>query len=205
VGKLENQKMSFTFTIKEKKYCFLHIPKNGGKSIIKYLRNENINISRPLVKHASFLETEKELEKNYNYFCILRDPYSRMVSYFSYIKQKSLDHGQVQAKKIADKEGFSGFVDYVTKGSPPDVFRPQKEYIKDEAGNILEKNIRYLKLENIKDDVKGFMEEICFEPKTAYPHINQSKHSSTDSFYKNKEDREKVYRFEEEIFNKFKY
>lgn len=197
--------MSFLFEVKKKKYCFLHIPKNGGKSIIKNLNNEKIKVSRPLLKHATFLETKKELKEDCHFFCILRNPYSRMVSYFSYIKQKLPEHGQAEALRIAKTEGFSGFINYVTDAKSPEVFRPQKEYISDESGNILEKNITYLRLENIEEDVKNFMEKIELHPKTAYPHTNKSEHPSFKTFYNNEEDKRKVFLFEEEIFKKFKY
>lgn len=85
--------MSFIINIpNNKRLIFIHIPKNGGMSMVKTL--EILNPYRPyssLLGHLTFLETEQILTHNNKdiYFCISRNPWDRMVSYYNYISQKN--------------------------------------------------------------------------------------------------------------------
>ena len=197
--------MSFSIIGQNKKYCFLHIPKNGGKSIMYSLEGKGLAITRPIAKHATFIETKKAIKTEHKFFCTIRNPLERMISYYSYIKQRPIEHGQARAKAIADFRGFESFVDYVKSKEAPDIFRPQFDYITSDNKTINE-NIHFLKVENLKEDFLNFLnnEHITNNP-ISLKRINKSEHLNPRCYYTSSKIIDKVIEFEKDIFERFDY
>lgn len=197
--------MSFSIRGKNKKYCFLHIPKNGGKSIIYSLEGKGLAITRPIKKHATFLETKEIIKTEDKFFCAIRNPFERMISYYCYIKQRPIEHGQARAKAIADFRGFESFVDYVRSKEAPNVFRPQFDYITSDNKTINE-NIHFLRVENLQEDFSDFIqkERITDKP-ISLKHINKSERLNPRCYYTNNKIIDKVIDFEKAIFERFDY
>lgn len=72
-----------------KPYRFIHIPKTGGTSILKVLTENSVNFyygnePKRVGRHryASAWKDEQSIK-----FTIVRDPYTRTVSYYNYIKR----------------------------------------------------------------------------------------------------------------------
>jgi hypothetical protein len=64
---------------------FIHIPKTGGTSVSE--RFKRFNPRKERFKHNSYIEYKKFLKKDfekYKIFSIIRNPYSRLASYFKY-------------------------------------------------------------------------------------------------------------------------
>ena len=68
-------------------YHFIHIPKNGGISIRDALvRHRDVSLSDPL--HARYRDVVGKAG-NLRYFCIVRNPWERVVSRFFYARQSA--------------------------------------------------------------------------------------------------------------------
>ena len=150
--------MSFCIDIEgDKKLVFVHIPKNGGTSLIASLVHLGPNRPlRSLYGHLTFLETQKILGNNpsHFYFCISRNPWSRMVSYYHYISQTPHEHHGISDlhEKINSGMTFEEFVNVLINNERV-IFRPQYEYIIDENKDI---PLEVLKLDSIEDSLSDF-------------------------------------------------
>lgn len=199
--------MSFILNIENnKRLVFVHIPKNGGKSLIKSL--EHLNPERPLqslMGHLSFLETQKILGKKSSdfYFCISRNPWQRMVSYYNYISQKSpVEHGITDLHmKINSGMSFEEFVNFliIDKRS---VFRPQYEYVVDSNKEV---SLEVLRLDTIEDSLNNFLIKHNLNKDFNMCKINTSTHSHYSSFYDSNDLIEKVAKFEKGIIDYHNY
>jgi len=199
--------MSFIINIpNNKRLIFIHIPKNGGMSMVKTL--EILNPYRPyssLLGHLTFLETEQILTHNNKdiYFCISRNPWDRMVSYYNYISQKKPDeHGVTDLhNKINSGMLFGEFVDIII-AEKRNIFRPQYEYMINSENNIC---VNVLSLEKINEDLQLFLNKQGLENKFSMTKINTSKHVHYSSFYDSNELIEKVAKFEKGIIDYHNY
>ncbi len=76
---------------------FIHIPKNGGLSIVKFCRDHNLDVlygvpkfnNRITKKHATNQYWHHEPSKK---FAIVRNPLSRLVSWFNYLTRLEAYH-----------------------------------------------------------------------------------------------------------------
>lgn len=115
--------------VKNPSMMFIHIPKTGGESIREWiytnLKNELI-VTNKLAKHATQHEIEDVLSKeNYNQqvrfkFCVVRNPWERLVSAYEYMnkyfigskdgKAFSVSFDDFIRRKHPFKEGPWGFL-----------------------------------------------------------------------------------------------
>ena len=69
------------------KKIFIHIPRTGGTSINEYFKskNEPVNAIYSNFKHYTYNDYKiiSDIE-NYEMFTVVRNPYTRIVSYFNY-------------------------------------------------------------------------------------------------------------------------
>ena len=174
-----------TYTFKNKKhkiklYYFVHIPKTGGSSLKKYLldkskkdklMNKTLSQQNILIKgkkyflriisygHKQAIEISPELYK----FCILREPYSRFLSAFKYVKEG----GKNNPFWGPEKYMFQKFKKF-NINTPSDIFKlkneydknkilnyvmfvPMYKYITDDKGNIIVDKIFILEKMNMKN------------------------------------------------------
>lgn len=141
---------------------FLHIPKCAGSSIRKWLID---NVPGSVSLKASH-NTYEDLHRNKDLgmiFCVVRNPYDRVVSGFNYKRQKN--------PKEFNKE-FKSFADYVHKGSDK-TFIPQWQYA--EKADIV------LRYESLVEDFKQVQDYYkCY---VDLPHTNKSSHDHWKTYY----------------------
>ena len=170
------------------KTIFIHIPKTAGTSISAYFNEQQTRLRIQPGKHDTVHHIKQRffnIYNSYNKFTIVRNPYDRMVSWYSFLKENSLknvipfdewikDHSKLW--HIDDPEYFAG---------------PQYVWI--------DKTVNVLKYENLKEDLNNF-----FNKEIDLPIINKSKRKDYLSYY-NKESLNIVYNKHKEDFKKFNY
>jgi hypothetical protein len=175
--------MSFTFNKNQKEFVFLHIPKNGGKSLVEYFSKNGIR--RPgkrFIGHLSYLETENLFEdkKERIFFAISRNPWERWVSFYHYLK---VDHHSLIKLGILNKFfkwSFEEFIDWSIESNEK-LLRPQWDYIINEKSEV---SVEILKLENIDQDVKDFCKRRNLDPVKTHK-SNTSNHGIYTGYYNN--------------------
>lgn len=75
----------------EYKYIFLHVPKNAGTSIKEVLKEKHMGIQHGV--HTSAVKAQRLLGKiqfdDYFKFAVVRNPYSRVVSWYNHLLRES--------------------------------------------------------------------------------------------------------------------
>ena len=174
--------------IDEYKTIFIHIPKTAGTSISSYFNERQIRLRVQPGKHDTINHIKQRfsnLYDSYSNFTVVRNPYDRMVSWYSFLKGNSSkevvsfnewikDHSKLW--HIDDPKYFAG---------------PQYVWINE--------TVSILKYENLKEDLNNF-----FNKKIDLPIINKSKRKDYLSYY-NEESLDIVYNKHREDFKRFNY
>jgi hypothetical protein len=152
-------------------FIFVHIPKTGGNSITKALKDYSIDrikfirrgngillANMGLEKHCSLSEYSKVIDTDvYFKFSVIRNPYDRFLSWF-YYEKKYFDYGGDM------KQFFFTMCD-------TSLFRSQYELLKPaENKNGIDFLLRY---ENLKSDFKILCTKLNVDVRLG--HINNSK------------------------------
>jgi hypothetical protein len=128
--------------MKEGKFIFIHIPKTGGLSLTRALLGSEFN-KHVTAKRFQLLLPEDEF-KNYFKFCIVRNPWDRVVSAFLYLKKGGLTESNLIFSQRA-LQGINTFDDFVKnyllkklheKGVYTH-FIPQYKFVCDQKGQLL--------------------------------------------------------------------
>jgi len=192
-----------------KELFFIHIPKNGGTSIENTGKEHNINWGKNLKLnlkekrcsywHLPIKYINPKYYKNKVLFCIVRNPYNRIVSEYKFITKNK--------KKLSGKN-LNLFVKEKLEEYKNDKFindchiMPQTEFIKDKNGKLL-KNLEILKFENLENDFQKLLK------KYNYPKMNLRNDNKTpkDITYKdlNDESINLINDFYSEDFSFFNY
>ena len=155
----------------QKKFAFVHIPRTAGTSIEMQLKkyrdknesvghNTSIEIKNSLDcpcqhtcdGHNTALETKNVLGKNWdNYytFTIVRNPWDRAISAYSYILQND---------SWAKYPTFKMWITKNRKQFLREIARPQTDWILDENGDILVDHI--FKFEDLKNAWKQICDDL---------------------------------------------
>lgn len=92
-----------------KKLLFIHIPRNAGKSIASALRRE-LNGKKVAWEHAKLKDVNFST-RGLTKFCVVRNPYERMVSLWKYIVHEKVTYEPRKGKRRKSSEleeiGFS--------------------------------------------------------------------------------------------------
>lgn len=128
---------------------FIHVPKTGGSSVLKYLTDNNVNFlygeePKRVGRHryASMWASEKSYK-----FTVVRNPYSRTVSYYNYTTHKNW------------KPTFEDFVKNKLVNNiqkVPNVWIPQTMWVCDENNKIIVDKIFKLE-ENLECNLNNFL------------------------------------------------
>ncbi len=205
--------MSFIFKFNSNTtHVFLHIPKNGGSALVEALKAYNPYKEKPyrpskaFIGHLTYLETRPLLCRfsNPRYFCIVRNPWDRAVSYFFYIKQVSpKKHGVKDLHKMLNKGmSFSQYTEYL-KCVLQTKFRPQSDYMIDENGNLAVDQI--FQLERLDKDIKDFSQKLGISALPAVLKKNASEHTHYFDYYRSEQEIQNIREFEAETIKRFHY
>ena len=190
----------------ETKSIFIHIPKTGGVSVCEALYGEQIGHRK--IKDLKLYD--KNRFENYFKFAFVRNPWSRIVSAFHFLKQGGFNDRDKEwaEKKLHDINDFSKFVIKLNQDKSfrkiileKNHFTPQTDYIcinsKVEVDFIG-------KLENISKDFSIIKQKL--NTKTELPHKNKSSHKDYSEYYnsRTKDIIGKIYKKDIEILN-YKY
>ena len=185
-----------SFFIKKQKVSFLHIPKNAGTYIEKVGKENgyewgiynkttqkeksNINCTHWHVPPKYMKGVGKDYYKNSSTFCVLRNPYERIISEFKYINRGN--------KENVTKENLNKYIHKLPEIIKKNKFSqdchllPQYEYIYDDYGNRICDHI--LDFDNLGRDINALNSYY----KLGLTKIDHSKKNTTSFSKLNKND-----------------
>lgn len=190
---------------------FIHIPKNAGSYIRTYIKGANNNYD-----HMSLSELKQNFPNVYKhnmFFCVVRNPYDRIVSNYEFALQKS-NTGITQklANKIFKNEKiqtFEAFVNYLHSDKKRLYkvihWHPQYKFV-ELNGSIPEKGkLRILRKENLTEDFSKLLESQNINITLSSEKVNSTIHKKYTEYYKTKDIINKVYEIYKEDFEYFSY
>ena len=161
-------------------YVFVHIPKNAGTSISDLIRRKAVEQKHCLVKnqleaHASLREIEDigELPPGALVFCVVRNPWDRVWSYYNFrmkklqerINQRAEGHPVKRAtsdeedRKLLSEYKKIGFARWVVTDTSPSTSdgiafnrKPQMMWIEDPEEKA--EAMLFLRFEHLEDDIQ---------------------------------------------------
>jgi hypothetical protein len=154
--------------IKELDIGFVHIPKTAGTSITQWIvavsKHLEYNLKTTKIQHDF---CENVLQHVNNYFCVVRNPYSRICSYYEFAKRRR-DFWEPNGFKLVGE--FPSLYEFLqrTKDIFVDLGDGQKQQYKitsNQVDWIRSGNPTILKFENLKNDFKQIQEKFyCSAP-----------------------------------------
>ncbi len=206
-----------------RRYIFVHIPKTGGTSMARALedramaddiligdtpkakrrknRLKDLTPNGRLWKHSTLRDIEGILEidqiNKMFVFCLVRNPWDRLVSYYHWLQDQRFDHPAVKIAKTAD---FKSFL------LNPMIFKPLQlmdaaAYVTFSSGQICETH--FIRLENLAVDLQPLEDHLGFQ--LEIPQVNTSKRSRNFRDYYDTELRDHVARICATDIKKFAY
>ncbi|WP_026957803.1 sulfotransferase family 2 domain-containing protein [Aliagarivorans taiwanensis] len=128
----------------ENRYLFIHIPKNAGTAVLHALGDrESRRIHLP---YYVYRNANKAHFQDFYKFSIVRNPWDRMVSIYSYLKQGGNGHADAHFRQTLEQIDFEAFVmDYMTPARMHchSMFRPQHSFIFNEQDQLMVDDIYY--------------------------------------------------------------
>jgi len=133
----------------------------------------NKNKSTEPRKHANLESYPAEYINNYQIFCVIRDPFERILSMWKWEKSvKGLFQG-VDYQKLTFKE-------FLQDHTGDWYFKPQYDFI---YTDLIDTNhINLVRFENLQQDFHAACDKIGI-PETTLPHSNKSKHKHYTEYY----------------------
>ena len=177
-------------------YIFVHIPKTGGTSMALALearaqrddiligdtpkavkrrgRLKGLTAKGRLWKHATLADIDGILTPTeigeMLCFCLVRNPWDRMVSYYHWLRVQSFDHPAVKLAKALE---FDAFLAHDFTRATLQAW-PYGRYMQDATGRQVD--ALYLRLEHLAQDMAPLVHHLGFQPEL--PHINRSDRSA---------------------------
>lgn len=178
-----------------KKFIFAHVPRTGGTSITYSLRKYSaIEFDTPdpfeikKIYAKSGFKFHDKLQNiaphylDYFKFAFVRNPYSRAISAYLYIRktERSVQHRRL--KNLTFKqfllEQYSNYIIYKTKGLQ--ILAPQYDFLHSCNGDMLADYVgRY---ENINEDYNYICRRLKITD-TVLPHLNHSNNFGLGEYY----------------------
>lgn len=146
---------------------FIHIPKTGGTSVLQWIE-KNLYYEKKCTKHCGIEKWRNNFpQTGMYYFTVVRNPYSRILSWFHYQGKKSKERLTNNKPRSYDKKLLEiynkGFNNWLQNGDAnvllnSTIKMQQVEYYNDDALFVLKK-------ENLNNDFIKVQEYFnCFQP-----------------------------------------
>lgn len=169
----------------EKKFIFIHIPKTGGSSIVKFFRDNNIKSdSTSGFPHRETI-TPEIIEQNYYVFAFHRNPWDRMVSLWKYWTKINVQKNTI-LQHYPESISFPGFC-YNLRNIFIDLLpRLEKIHVMNQCllnGHSKDLNVTFWgRFSHLEDDFKIVCDTLNI-PFNGLPKINRSKHKDYKEYY----------------------
>ena len=176
---------------------FVHIAKCGGNTIADWIRKDTYIYSG----QPHELPNTLPVDWQDNMFCVVRNPWSRVVSFYTYFKRTWTKHKRYEYLEIINK-GFENFVMNCEDWHPdidPSIGLPWNRQL---CSLYTHTNMKYLKLENLNSDFAE-IKKTCGRT-DGLETKNQSNSLPYQSFYNDKTIKRVSEIFEQDI-KQFKY
>lgn len=193
------------------KPIFIHIPKNAGSYIRKYVKGENNSYDHMDLNmlYVNF----REVFNNHTFFCVVRNPYDRLVSNYEFaLKRSNTGITQSTSKEIFDKENIATFEDFVyflhsNHSNLNKVVHWHPQYTFITVNNTIppKQKLSILRFENISEDFKQFLDERNISVNISTEKVNAVTHKDYKEYYKSKDIISKVNDIYRKDFEYFKY
>ena len=191
-------------------HIFVHIPKTGGTSIRYFPLKEN---NKPFSLGHIYAH-HYPLWCHSKMFTIVRNPYSRLVSAYMFMKRGGFNNNAAYSRLVENYPTFESWVFYGLNEhdltfDPQNIVSEltvsQHEFICDEERTFLIPKHRILHFENYASELERYLEV----PKEKQSHHNTSfekgKEETWKNYYQNKAVQDKVYRLYQMDFFFFDY
>ena len=178
--------------IDKHKALFIHIPKNAGTSIETLFANNSFKIQPG--KHDNIHEIKRRFPNAYNThrkFTIIRNPYDKMVSWYSYLKGNALENVSAKPDIIEFNDWIKDPLQFWHADEPISFLDPQHTWV--------DETVEIIKFENLNKELNEFFGEEIDLPMT-----NKSNHNHYSTYY-NRESLDIIYGRYKEDFKKYNY
>lgn len=186
------------------KCIFVHIPKTAGISVSVSLLGKSIGNMSALYYLALF---GKEDFNKYFKFAFVRNPFSRLVSAFEYLKAGG--GGPLDVNEVQSVKPYKSLEDFVLNHLTPATaksnryFRPQHYFICDSDDKML---VDYLgRFETIEQDYEYIRNKIASGEPLKKLNITRANKRGVEEYYSNKEVLQKVIAIYDKDFDLFGY
>lgn len=179
---------------KKGRLLFVHIPKNGGYSVLHAMKAKYPDTEKILWGHARICDVKGMNLKKYTKFAIVRNPWGRMVSLWAFLWQHKKTYETRSGKRRSTKELVTmGFSDWLLNRGKRSWYittsdTPQFRWISRDDKIIVDHVLRFENMERELKDVIGL---------TDIPMRHVSDHGDYREYYN-----EASRRFVEETYEK---
>lgn len=151
------------FYSKKYNFLFCHISRTGGTSLCSVLRKTAPDLRMIGSQHASLLEARAALPEAFEStfkFAFVRNPWERLVSWYSLLEKGKSLHSEVVSEKrhYDEKEKFELFVQEMVTAQHGGIAWSQWSQLSDHLGNSLVNEI--CRFENYQKDSKRILRKL---------------------------------------------
>ena len=158
---------------------FIHISRTGGQTIVQTFLENGTDWRKPSEYHKAFYLVPKEIKDAYDWFTVVRNPYTRVISEYAWCQANIF----LMNHKMDDKEYFNSFlVKWIKnlnnpfkepRNNPPYILYNKGEDHFTECYKYIDTDypIRVLRHEALEEDFNDLMNEYG-HPFTLGPKVN---------------------------------